>query len=155
MESTVSSSAHPHPEATERTGRTICSFSTRTWGLWMEGEKKRHPISQIPHSPSLSSQGHHVKHPPSFSRSLSLFFFNQAVWGCQVFWEEDSEPCEKLIPRGPSSPRRSSPWEPRSWLSSRWLFSTGGWGRWEVVGHGGRREGWTQLILYVKLQMVR
>lgn len=42
--------------------------------------------------PKSLSQGHHVKNFPSFpphvapllSSSL-LFFFNQAVWGCQVF----------------------------------------------------------------------
>lgn len=74
---------------------------------------------------------------PLLSSSL-LFFFNQAVWGCQVFWDEDSQPCEKLIPCGPSSPWRSSPWEHWWWLAGRWWWAEGG-GREE-----GWMEGWTQ-----------
>lgn len=66
-----------------------------------------------------------LQYPPSpFSSSL-LFFFNQAVWGCQVFWDEDSQPCEKLIPCGPSSPWRSSPWEHWWWLAGRWQLERG------------------------------
>lgn len=110
----------------ERTGGTICSFSTKTWGLWTKGKKD----TQYPKS---LSQGHHVKNFPSFpphvapllSSSL-LFFFNQAVWGCQVFWDEDSQPCEKLIPCGPSSLWRSSPWEHWWWLAGRWWWAEGG-----------------------------
>ncbi len=119
----------------ERTGGTICSFSTKTWGLWTKGKKD----TQYPKS---LSQGHHVKNSPSspppvpslppFLFSSLLFFFNQAVWGCQVFWDEDSQPCEKLIPCGPSSPWRSSPWEHWWWLAGRWWW----------VGGGGKEEGW-------------
>lgn len=71
--------------------------------------------------------------PLPLSSSL-LFFFNQAVWGCQVFWDEDSQPCEKLIPCGPSSLWRSSPWEHWWWLAGRW---------WSVEGGGmdGRMKG--------------
>lgn len=123
----------------ERTGGTICSFSTKTWGLWTKGKKD----TQYPKS---LSQGHHVKNSPSspppvpstppplppFLLSSLLFFFNQAVWGCQVFWDEDSQPCEKLIPCGPSSPWRSSPWEHWWWLAGRWWWA----------GGGGKEEGW-------------
>lgn len=95
--------------------------------------------------PKSLSQGHHVKNSPSsppnytLSPTLSsslLCFFNQAVWGCQVFWDEDSQPCEKLIPCGPSSPRRSSPWEHWWWLSGRWQWVMG-WG-----GRKGKSHGW-------------
>lgn len=88
-------------------------------------KKKRHPISKIPLSgpsceefPLFSS---YYTLPPPFFPSL-LCFFNQAVWGCQVFWDEDSQPCEKLIPCGPSSPHRSSPWEHWWCLASRWQW---------------------------------
>lgn len=122
----------------ERTGGTICSFSSRTWGFGWRGKKD----TQYPKS---LSQGHHVKNSlplqlllcPLLSSSL-LFFFNQAVWGCQVFWDEDSQPCEKLIPCGPSSLWRSSPWEHWWWLAGRW---------WSVEGGGmdGRMKGaWTE-----------
>lgn len=122
----------------ERTGGTICSFSSRTWGLWMAG-KKRHPISKIPLSgPSCE------EFPPlqlllcPLLLSSSLFFFNQAVWGCQVFWDEDSQPCEKLIPCGPSSLWRSSPWEHWWWLAGRWWLTEGG-------GMDGEMKGaWTE-----------
>lgn len=89
--------------------------------------KKRHPISKIPLSgpsceefPLFSSS---CALPPSLFSSSLLFFFNQAVWGCQVFWDEDSQPCEKLIPCGPSSPWRSSPWEHWWWLAGRWWWA--------------------------------
>lgn len=75
---------------------------------------------------------------PLLLSSSLLFFFNQAVWGCQVFWDEDSQPCEKLIPCGPSSLWRSSPWEHWWWLAGRW---------WSVEGGGmdGRMKGaWTE-----------
>lgn len=97
--------------------------------------------------PKSLSQGHHVKNslplqlllcPPLLLSSSLLFFFNQAVWGCQVFWDEDSQPCEKLIPCGPSSLWRSSPWEHWWWLAGRW---------WSVEGGGmdGRMKGaWTE-----------
>lgn len=105
--------------------------------------KKRHPISKIPLSgpsceefPLLSSSC-----GPLLSSSL-LFFFNQAVWGCQVFWDEDSQPCEKLIPCGPSSQWRSSPWEHWWWLAGRWCWAEGG-GR-EEGWMEGWRVGWTQ-----------
>lgn len=88
--------------------------------------KKRHPISKIPLSgpsceefPLFSSS---CALPTSPLSSSLLFFFNQAVWGCQVFWDEDSQPCEKLIPCGPSSPWRSSPWEHWWWLVGRWWW---------------------------------
>ena len=123
--------------AADGTGGTICSFSTKTWGLWTT-RKKRHPISKIPLSgpsceefPLFSSS---CALPPSLLSSSLLFFFNQAVWGCQVFWDEDSQPCEKLIPCGPSSPWRSSPWELWWWLA----------GRWWRVGGGGEEEGWIE-----------
>lgn len=96
---------------------------TRHGGFGWRGKKD----TQYPKS---LSQGHHVKNSPSspppvpslppFLFSSLLFFFNQAVWGCQVFWDEDSQPCEKLIPCGPSSPWRSSPWEHWWWLVGRW-----------------------------------
>lgn len=66
---------------------------------------------------------------PLLLSSSLLFFFNQAVWGCQVFWDEDSQPCEKLIPCGPSSPWRSSPWEHWWWLAGRWRWAEGGMDR--------------------------
>lgn len=143
------------------------SLSQATWGLQREQEeqfahshpghggfgwlgKKRHPISKI------LSQGHHVKNSlplqlllcPLLLSSSLLFFFNQAVWGCQVFWDEDSQPCEKLIPCGPSSLWRSSPWEHWWWLAGRW---------WSVEGGGmdGRMKGaWTEGHLTSRLSSV-
>lgn len=121
----------------ERTGGTICSFSSRTWGLWMTGGKKKTPNIQNPslraimwRIPSLFNSSC----APLLLSSSLLFFFNQAVWGCQVFWDEDSQPCEKLIPCGPSSLWRSSPWEHWWWLAGRW---------WSVEGGGmdGRMKG--------------
>ena len=56
----------------ERTGGTICSFSTKTWGLWTKGKTD----SQYPKS---LSQGHHVKNSPSSPPpvpSLPLLFFS-------------------------------------------------------------------------------
>lgn len=57
----------------DRTGGTICSFSTKTWGLWM----KRKKDTQYPKS---LSQGHHVKNSPSFpppvAPSFPLLFFS-------------------------------------------------------------------------------
>lgn len=56
----------------ERTGGTICSFSTKTWGLWTKGKKD----TQYPKS---LSQGHHVKNSPSSPPpvpSLPLLFFS-------------------------------------------------------------------------------
>lgn len=117
----------------ERTGGTICSFSSRTWGLWMTGGKKKTPNIQNPslraimwRIPSLFNSSC----APLLLSSSLLFFFNQAVWGCQVFWDEDSQPCEKLIPCGPSSLWRSSPWEHWWWLEA-------GGGLW-------REEGWME-----------
>lgn len=122
-----------------RTGGTICSFSSRTWGLWMAG-KKRHPISKIPLSGPSCEEFPPLQLllcPLLLSSSL-LFFFNQAVWGCQVFWDEDSQPCEKLIPCGPSSLWRSSPWEHWWWLAGRWWSTEGG-------GMDGEMKGaWTE-----------
>lgn len=122
-----------------RTGGTICSFSSRTWGLWMAG-KKRHPISKIPLSGPSCEEFPPLQLllcPLLLSSSL-LFFFNQAVWGCQVFWDEDSQPCEKLIPCGPSSLWRSSPWEHWWWLAGRWWSMEGG-------GMDGEMKGaWTE-----------
>lgn len=122
-----------------RTGGTICSFSSRTWGLWMAG-KKRHPISKIPLSGPSCEEFPPLQLllcPLLLSSSL-LFFFNQAVWGCQVFWDEDSQPCEKLIPCGPSSLWRSSPWEHWWWLAGRWWSAEGG-------GMDGEMKGaWTE-----------
>lgn len=122
-----------------RTGGTICSFSSRTWGLWMVG-KKRHPISKIPLSGPSCEEFPPLQLllcPLLLSSSL-LFFFNQAVWGCQVFWDEDSQPCEKLIPCGPSSLWRSSPWEHWWWLAGRWWSTEGG-------GMDGEMKGaWTE-----------
>lgn len=130
------------------------SLSQATWGLQGEQEEQfahSHPGhggfgwrgKKDTQYPKSLSQGHHVKNSPLFNSSCApssspLFFFNQAVWGCQVFWDEDSQPCEKLIPCGPSSLWRSSPWEHWWWLAGRWWSTEGG-------GMDGEMKGaWTE-----------